>query len=524
MVSWATLLLVATPLIYLFVRAAEAGWQRYLSVMWSERVAELAVRTTGLCLSALAVAIAVALPSAWVVVRSDLPKRRLWAVLLALPLVFPSYVAAFTWVSFFGPRGYLQGWLGPLGVERLPEFVYGFSGATLVLGLFTYPYVFLLLVAAIRTLDPALEESSRALGVGRAGTFLSVVLPQLRPAFYGGSLLVVLYTLSDFGAVSIVRFNTFTLSIYNAYRGLFDRSLAAALATVLVVLTLAWIGLEAGLAGRLRPAQERRSSAPRRSPLGRWRWPAMAFLGTVVALSLVVPTGVIVFWGVRALWIGNTLGRVGLEALASVGVSLAAAVVAVLLALPPVIWSVRYPGRWAFWVERGCHAGYALPGLVVGLAWVFLATRYLGWAYQTLGLLVTAYVVRFLPQALAAGRSALAAAPPVLEEAARDLGSSPLEVFRTVTLPLVRPGLLMGGALVFLTAMKELPATLILRPSGFETLATRIWSTATEGIYSEAALPSFLLLAVSAVPLYLLVIRPALGERRGRRAAIGRLR
>ncbi len=508
-----TAAVVVVPVVYLFVRATEGGWSGYFDAVFTGRVALLIGRTTGLTLSVLLLSLAVALPAAWMVVRTDLPGRRLWAVLIALPLVFPSYVAAFTWVSFFGPRGYLQSWLAPLGIERLPDLVYGFSGATVVLGLFTYPYLFLLLVAALGSIDPALEESSRSMGVGRVATFRRVVLPQLRPALYAGSLLVVLYTLSDFGAVSILRFNTFTLSIYNAYRGLFDRTLAAALATVLVALTIGWILLEAWLVGRLRPAQRRGGRTSEPIGLGGWKWPGLTFLALVVGVAVAVPSGVVAFWGLRALMVGNTLGRVGTEGVNSVLASALAAVVAVALSVPPTLWAVRAPGRWSKLVERACHAGYALPGLLVALAWVFLATRYFRWAYQTLGLLVVAYVVRFLPEALAATRSALATVPLSLEEAGRALGRTPRGVLRSVTLPLMRPGLLVGGALVFLTAMKELPATLILRPTGFETLATRIWATASEGIYSEAALPALVLLVLSALPVYRLVIRPVLEER-----------
>jgi iron(III) transport system permease protein len=510
----ATLAVVNVPIAYLFVRASEGGVGRYLASVWNAHVGELALRTTALTLTVLAISLAVALPAAWLVVRTDLPARRTWAALVAVPLVFPSYVAAFTWVSFFGPRGYLQGWLEPLGLSRLPDLVYGFWGASLVLGLYTYPYLFLLLVAALRGLDPALEETSRSLGVGRGATFRRVLLPQLRPAIYAGSLLIALYTLSDFGAVSILRFNTFTLSIYNAYRGLFDRTLAAAFATVLVALTLGWLLLEWRLVSRLRPAQERRRSVgAERVALGRWRWPSMLVLGALAALTIAMPAGVILYWGVRAVLVGNPLGRVGAESLNSLWASGLAAVAAVAFSLPPALWAAREPHTLSRAAERGCHAGYALPGLVVALAWVFLATRYLRFGYQTLALMVVAYVVRFLPEALAATRSALAAVPVSLEEAARALGRTPLAVLGSVTLPLVRPGLLVGGALVFLTAMKELPATLILRPTGFETLATRIWATATEGIYSEAALPALVLLLLSALPVYRLVIRPVLAER-----------
>lgn len=512
----AVALLASIPLLYLFVRSAGAGWSGWAEVMFSRQTVELTLRTLSLVAGVLGSTMAISVPMAWLVVRTDLPGRRAWAVLGALPLVFPSYVAAFSLVAVLGPRGYLQGWLEPLGVVALPPVIYGYSGALLVLTLFTYPYAYLLIVAALRDLDPAFEEGSRSLGAGRWETFFRVILPNLRPALFGGALLAVLYTLSDFGGVSIVRYNTFTLAIYNAYRGLLDRTVAATLASGLVVLTLGFIALEAGLLRGIRPSRVR---PPRRQAplaLGAWKWPALGGLALVAAFNLAMPVGVVVYWGVRGLAVGNPLGEAGDAALRSVGVSMAAAVLAAALALPVGYWAARYPGRAPRVVERLCHAGFALPGLVIGLAVVFVASRYLRPLYQGLTLLVVAYVIRFLPQALTAVRASLAALAPVFEEAGRSLGRRPLGVFGTLVLPMIRPGLLAGAGLVFLTAMKELPATLLLRPTGFDTLATRIWTSAAEGIYSQAAVPALWLVAASALPLYWLVIRPALGT--GRRA------
>ncbi len=340
--------------------------------------------------------------------------------------------------------------------------------------------------------------------------FVRVKLPQLRAPLVAGGLLVALYTISDFGAVSIVRYNTLTLSIYNAYRSLFDRSVAAAMSTVLVLLALLLIALHAGLMrGSHRPASSpKRASRPRR--LGRWQGPCLVLVAGWTLLTLGVPVGVILYWGFRALAVGNPLGSAWAAALNSTAVSAVAALAAVGLALPVAGWSARFPSVLSRGVERLSYAGFALPGLVIALSLVFFATRHLAVLYQTLALLVAAYVIRFLPEALSAARSAIAAVPPAYEEAGRSLGRGPLAVLRTVTLPLIRPGLLAGAGLVFLTGMKELPATLILRPVGFETLATRVWSTAAEGIFSEAALPALLLLLVSAPPLYWLAIRPVL--------------
>ena len=509
-VAVATAALAALPLVYLFVRALEGGWSGFAAAVASPLTLRLLGRTLGLVAAVALGATAIAVPMAWLVVRTDLPGRRLWAVLGALPLVFPSYVAALAFVSALGPRGLLAQALAPLGVDRLPPLAYGASGAWLVLTLATYPYLFLLLVAALTLLDPALEEASRSLGRGARQTFLRVVLPQLRPALVAGSLLVVLYTLSDFGAVSIVRYNTFTLAIYNAYQGLFDRSTAAALGTVLVLLTLAFIAARTLAGGGAAPHRLRPATPPRPLPLGRWRTPALALVAGVALAGVALPTVVVALWGVRGALAGAPLEPSWQGALGSLGTAAAAAVAAAALALPIAWWAVRRPGPVSNAVERLCHAGYALPGIVIALSLVFLAARYLRPLYQSLALLLAAYLIRFLPEALASTRAALEAVGPRFEEAAASLGRRPGSVLATVTLPLVRPGVLAGAGLVFLTTMKELPATLLLRPTGFETLATRVWSAASEGIYSQAAVPALLLVALSAPSVYWLIIRPAL--------------
>lgn len=480
--------------------------------MLSGAALELLARTLLLVGGVTTVALAIALTLAWLVVRTDLKGRRFWALAGALPLVFPSYVAAFAIVAVLGPRGFAQGWLAPLGVERLPDIAYGYSGALLSLALFTYPYIYLLLVAALRSLDPALEESSRVLGLGPRRTWLRVVLPQLRGPAYGGALLVALYTVSDFGAVSITRYNTLTLSIYNAYQALFDRSVAAAWSTVLVVVAFGLIAAQSLLQRGLHPVPPKPSRLPRKVELGRWQWPCQALFGGVVLLGVGMPLSVILYWAATALNIGSPLGQAWRSTANSLSVSALAAAIAVLASIPVAVWRVRYPGRWARATERLSYAGFALPGLVVALALVFFSTRHAGFLYQTVALLVAAYVIRFLPEALSATRSSLAAVAPAFEEAGRSLGRGNLGVWRTVTLPLIRPGLLAGAGLVFLTSMKELPATLVLRPIGFETLATRIWSAASDGVYSEAAVPALLLLLAAAAPIYLFTIRPVLDE------------
>jgi iron(III) transport system permease protein len=191
----------------------------------------------------------------------------------------------------------------------------------------------------------------------------------------------------------------------------------------------------------------------------------------------------------------------------SVYVSALAAGVAALAAVPVAILAVRHPGRMAGFIERLSYLGYALPGIVLALALVFFGANFAPGLYNTLALLVFAYAVHFLPQAVGATRSALLQVRPSVEEAARGLGRGPAGVVTTVTVPLASSGILAGAALVFMTTMKELPATLLLSPLGFDTLATSIWTATSEAFFARAAAPALLLIAVSALPMYLLVVR-----------------
>jgi len=338
-------------------------------------------------------------------------------------------------------------------------------------------------------------------------TFFRVTLPQLKPAIIAGALLVALYSLSDFGAVSLLQYDSFSREIYIQYRSAFDRTPAAILALMLVALTAAILLLEGRTRGRGRYDRRSVARAGTTVELGRWRWPALLFCGGVVAAALAAPIGVLSFWLVRGLAEGEPLRPLWNAAWSSVYASgLAAGAVAV-SALPVAVLVVRFPGRVSGLVERMTYLGYALPGIVLALSLVFLGANYAPWAYQTLGMLVFAYAVHFLPQAVGATRAALLQVSPSVEEAARGLGRGPAGVLATVTAPLAGSGILAGAALVFLTTMKELPATLLLSPTGFETLATRVWGATTDAFFARAAAPALLLIALSAVPMYLLVIR-----------------
>ena len=493
------------PAIYLLLRVSQ-DFGASIDVMTGSRAISALGNTVMLAGAASLGALGIAVPAAWLTTRTDLPFARLWFVLLSLPLAIPSYVAAMTLVIFLGPRGVLQGWLEPLGVDRLPD-IYGFWGAWLALTLFTFPYVLLPVRAALSSMDRSLEEASQSLGKSGIVTFVRVVLPQLRPAAAAGALLVALYTLSDFGAVSIMNFPSLSQQIYVQYRGTLDRDAAAALAILLVLVAVVVVVAEGFTRGRARYHPVSASRRPGRIRLGRWKWAALAYVGAIVSIALVLPLGVLAWYTSQGLAQGESLQAIREPGLNSAYVSLIAAIVTVLAALPVAYLAVRRPGIFSVVVERLSYSGYALPGIVIALTLVFFGANYAPFLYQTIPLLVFAYMVSFLPQALGATRASFLQINPKTEEAGRSLGKSPLHVFFRITLPQLLPGMTAAGGLVFLTVMKELPATLLLSPIGFDTLAIQAWDLSREGFFTRASFAASVLVIISAVPMLIMAIR-----------------
>lgn len=494
----------ALPLAYLVLRAFSADAESRSLIPLTTSV-ELVVNTGLLAFGVVAAALAVGAPLAWLVVRTDLPGRRVWGLAASLPLVIPSFVAALALLGALAPRGLVQQVLDPLGVQRLPE-IYGYWGALLALTLSTYPYVFLLTAAGLRSVDPSAEEAARGLGAGRVAVFRRVTLPSLRPSIAAASLLVALYVLSDFGAVSLMGYSTLTTGIYVRYESLLALDAAAILALVLVAFAVVVVLLASHF--RLRGAIYRSTPGAGRSAqvveLGGWRWPALAFCTAVLGIFLVLPLGVLVWWSANADPIAGRAEVAWTAALNSAAAGGIAAALAVVVVLPAALLAWRYPSRWSRLLERITLFPSALPGIAVGLALVFFGARVGGFLYQSLALLLIAYLVRFMPYALASTHASLDGVSPRLEEAARSLGRRPLGAMAAVVLPLARSGMLAGAALVFLSTVKELPATLLLRPIGFETLATEIWKGTSVGAYSAVASSALLLIVIAAPLVYLL--------------------
>jgi iron(III) transport system permease protein len=504
--------LVLLPILYLVIRALSGGVGEAGELLLRSSTFWLAARSVALAGVVTVCCLALALPLAWLTALTDVPGRRVWAVTAVAPLAVPCYVGALVYLAALEPTGPVARAASALGIEGVAP-VKGFVGAVVVLALFIYPLAYLPIRAAMVRLDPRLEEASRAMGRGRARTLVGVVIPQLRPAIAAGALLVALYTLGEFGAVSLLQFDSFTRVIHTQYTSTFDYSAAAVSSLVLVAITVPvlWMFTFAERRG-----DRRRSSTAvtRRATvrLGAWRWPAAALCASVACAGVLVPVAVLLYWMIRARawvhggrWIQDAAGAVG----ASFGVSLAAAVVTVAAAVPVAAVAVRGRSRWAALPTQVAYLGFGLPGIVVALGLAFFALR-AGPLYQSWAMLIGAYIVLMVAQAVGVARATLLRVPPHLTEAARALGRGPAGAFWTVTVPVIRPGLLAAGALVFLATMKELPATLLLKPIGTETLATLLWFSGTEGLFGRAALPALLLIGVSSLAVWAIVRREGL--------------
>lgn len=432
-------------------------------------------------------------PLALITAYVELPWRRVWLIALAAPLAMPSYIGAFTFYAAFGPGG---------EIENLTGFptpgVHGLAGAALVMTLYTYPFVLLTTRASLCSLDAGMVNAARTLGLSLPASLWRVVLPRVRNGIAAGALLAALYALSDFGTPAIMGLDTFTRVIFVEYNA-FGLSQAAMLSLQL----LAIVGLVLFLESRVGSAREQPGRTLSLWPGRRRTALLFAALAPVVALAIGLPLVIFGLWLVRE----GTGGFDFAYAWNSAYGSLLAALVAVVLAVPVAHAAVS--GRAGRLMERVTYLGFGVPGIVMGTALVYVGLQ-LPWLYQTLALLVLAYVLRFLPLAVGSVRSTAERMDAGLVRAARTLGASPREAFLRITLPLTLRGMVAGGALVFLEAMRELPATLLLGPTGYETLATYLWRVYEAGYFGRAAVPGLLLVLISGLGLALMLT----GERR----------
>ncbi|QMU74023.1 iron ABC transporter permease [Streptacidiphilus sp. P02-A3a] len=476
------------PLAFLLVEARGAGVDTVASLIDRPLTGQLLWNTVRLTVVVTLLCAVIGTGAAWLVERTDLPGRRIWAVLLVVPLAIPDFVVSFGWAS-------------------LSTEVSGFQGAVLVMTLSVYPLVYLPVAASLRNADPALEEVAMNLGLGRLRTFWRVTLRQARVAILGGCLLVALGLMAEYGAFEILGYQTFTTEIFTEFSVSFNIPTACALSLVLIALGLLVLAGEAALRGRARGSRVDRMAqrTTGRHHLGRWTLPACAALALLAALALGVPVGSAGYW-----WVTGTqhpfTGDSMLDATWHTALySASAALLATCMALPVGVLAVRHDGRLRRLLERGSYLVLVMPGLVIALSLTYFSETYAdGIWYQTAPMLVVTYAIMFFPLALVGVRASVAQAPPGLEEVAHSLGLGRPAVLWRVTRPLVAPGLAAAFCLVFLSAVTELTATLILVPTGVQTLATQFWNYQQNLAYGQAAPFALLMIAITAVPSCLL--------------------
>jgi iron(III) transport system permease protein len=489
LVSTAIAALLAVPLAFLLIESHRAGFAAVASQIFRPLTATLLWNTVRLTVVVTAACAIIGTATAWLVERTDLPGRRVWAVLLVVPLAIPDFVVSFGWSSLF-------------------IWMQGFRGAVIVMTLAVYPLVYLPVAASLRAADPGQEEVARSLGVGRLRTFLRITLGQAKGAILGGCLLVTLVLLAEYGAFEMLSYRTFTTEIFTNLGLPAEVPVACALSLVLVAISLlvlggeGWLRRGGGRVARSGPMAQRVVPRLRLRPGAK----AAALGGTslLAVAALGLPVGASIYWIVRGgvPSVSNSVSVSMLSAALHTAVyGVGAAAIDTVLALPVAVLAIRHTGAARHLLERSTYLVLAMPGVVIALALTYFTEQYANsFGYQTAPLLVLCYAIMFFPLALVGVKAAIARAPVSLDEVARSLGQGRLAAFSRVTLRLAAPGLMAAFSLVFLEVVTELTATLILVPTGVQTLATQFWQYQSSLSYAQAAPFALVMIGVAALP------------------------
>jgi len=522
--SFTVALVVAAPILVVvsaWMTPAGDVWRHLADTVLAELLGNTLVLLLGVGTGVFVLGVGLA----WLLSMYEFPGRKFFDWALMLPLAIPAYVLAFVAVGILDFSGPVQTWLrelfGPDGYWFPP--IRSAGGVIAVMVLAFYPYVYMLARAAFLSQGRSLFETGRVSGLSPVAAFLRVALPMARPAIAAGVALALMETLADFGAVSVFNYDTFTTAIYKAWMGLFSLSAAAQLATILLLFVALALFGEQRLRGRARYHLGLKCGREQRYRLTGWRsLAALSASVLVLLLAFVLPVAQLLVWvwevGYRDLdprylrFFTNTLA-----------LGVAAALVTSFFALLLAYTYRLKPDRLVRGAVRFATLGYALPGsvLAVGIMLSFIwFDRQIGHFIQgvfglspgpllagSLIALILAYGVRFMAVAHGPIDSSFERIKPSLWQAARSLGAGNWEILWRVSIPMLRAGLLSAALLVFVEVMKEMPATLLLRPFGWDTLATRIFEMTSEGEWERAALPAVTLVLAGLIPVVMLVRR-----------------
>ena len=511
-----TAFLFACPGLYLIWRNITSDSDP-LGLLFSEQTLSPLMRTINLTVLVTLSAAILGTGLAWLTIRTDLPSRRVLKLILPLPLVFPTFVGAAAFIRTLNPGGIANNLLENIGIDRTLE-LHGLFGAWLVLTLFTYPYVYLPVAARLKNLPSSLEESARLLGDSGWATFRKVILPQIASSLFAGSLLVFLYTISDFGAVQLMRYDTLTRAIWTTR--LNNQPVSFALALILLSLAAFAVIVETLFSRKFRKPDFATQVEVILTPLKKWKSLAVSVSWLIVFLALITPTIALGDWAADGLLREFRGGRplfiefedIIKPTINTAWISMLTAVIAAVIVLPVSYLVAKYRSPIGNTANAVMTSTFAMPGLLIALSMFFWTLR-TSWAAEhlrgTIVILIFAYLVRFSAQALAPARAAVASIPESMEDASQVLGASKIKRFFSIDLPVVTPGLLAGSGLVLMSTMKELPITLLVAPFEFPTLTTKIFQSFEDAFVAEGGLLALILVLLSAILTWILVIRRA---------------
>lgn len=495
----------AIPLVYILYHALSADSELWLQIT-SGQYPDLIVDTLLLVFSVISTTAVVGILAAWLVERTELKQKGAWRLVLSLPLAIPGYIVAICYMFLLRRGGFVDQVAMNLSGFGRNEFplppLFNLGGVSFIMSLYAFPLVFLSVSGALRAQDGTLEDAIRLSGHSRIYSFFRVNLPLLMPAILGGLILVGLYVFSDFGTVSLMRYQTFTTAIFREFAGVINRSATSITSMGLLILMLPLL-ISQNFVQQKRYTRSSNWRVAKLVSLGVWKLPAMMFLGLLVLLSLLIPLlvlsgltlqGIIAPTAIDKIWRVSSVSFFD-SGWKSLILSILAATLAVALALVPSVLIVRHRSKFSLFLSCLGKSAFALPGIMVGLGFLmfFIVTP----IYATLLSLVLALAFRLLPQTLTLSESALRYVSPNLEQASLTAGYGYRETILKITVPLAAPGLLATWSLAFVTAMKELPLLMILRPPGFDTLPIKIWEAANDSFYTQAAPPALFLIALT---------------------------
>jgi len=490
------------PLLYLLVKIT-FEFNLFFDFIFNTKILKLSFNTVSLILLVVIFSILISLPLAFLNVRSNMPFAKYLTSISVLPIALPSYVMATTQIEIWSKNGWVHNFLQLFfEMKTFPSF-YGLVGSVFVLSLITYPYVYIGLAAMFRRFDYQMIDASRTLGDSSFGTFRKIIFPLVKPTIVAGSLLVSLYVLSDFGAVSLLRFNTFTIAIFNrmynsiSNYGVLEISLLAILFCFLILF------IESKTKNEARYFSNSNLSDIKKIDLGIWKWILFPISLIPLIFGFILPISVLIYWFIIGFGEDTGFRDVIQPTINTIIISSVSAFFITLVSIPLLITIRKNIRILSFMIDKVSYIGLSLPGVIVSMSLVFFCINYFDYIYQTFIVLVLGYFISFLPAALGPIKSSMTQIDPKLEDASFTLGAGKIKTYYNIVIKLASPGFIYGGVLVFILCLKELPATLILSPIGFQTLATEIWSNASEAFFIKTALASIVLVIIAGIPSYI---------------------